>query len=74
MSRNADAYPGRTERMLAPLSLVISAFAPVRDVRRTLTPQLRTDLGPTALVLIDLGLGRNRIGGPQVEWRCNRKG
>ncbi len=54
---------GATQRMLAPLSLVISAFAPVRDVRRTLTPQLRTDRGPTALILVDLGLGRNRIGG-----------
>ena len=54
---------GQSQRMLAPLSLVISAFAPVRDVRRTLTPQLRMDNGPTALVLVDLGLGRNRIGG-----------
>jgi phosphoribosylformylglycinamidine synthase len=54
---------GQPQRMLAPLSLVISAFAPVRDARRTLTPELRSDQGPTALVLIDLGLGRNRIGG-----------
>ena len=39
--------------MVAPLSLIVSAFAPVRDVRRTLTPQLRTDRGDTSLVLID---------------------
>ncbi len=54
---------GRARKMVAPLSLIISAFAPVRDVRRTLTPQLRTDRGETALVLIDLGGGRNRLGG-----------
>ncbi len=53
----------RDRKMLAPLSLIVSAFAPVRDVRRTLTPQLRTDLGPTSLLLIDLGGGRDRLGG-----------
>jgi phosphoribosylformylglycinamidine synthase len=50
-------------KVLAPVSLVVSAFAPVRDVRRTLTPQLRTDRGDSRLLLIDLGRGRNRIGG-----------
>jgi phosphoribosylformylglycinamidine synthase len=35
----------------------------VPDVRASLTPQLRTDLGDTALILIDLGRGRNRMGG-----------
>jgi phosphoribosylformylglycinamidine synthase len=47
----------------APLSLIISAFAPVADVRKTLTPQLRTDKGPTDLILIDLGKGQHRLGG-----------
>ncbi|HKJ09469.1 MAG TPA: phosphoribosylformylglycinamidine synthase, partial [Gammaproteobacteria bacterium] len=47
----------------APLSLIISAFAPVSDVRRTLTPQLRTDQGDSDLVLIDLGKGHNRLAG-----------
>jgi len=47
----------------APLSLIVSAFAPVRDVRRTLTPQLRIDQGDTDLLLIDLGKGRNRLAG-----------
>ncbi len=46
----------------APVSLIVSAFAPVTDVRSTLTPQLRRDLGDTALILIDLGRGRNRLG------------
>lgn len=47
----------------APLSLVITAFAPVTDVRKTLTPQLLTDKGDTVLLLVDLGAGRNRLGG-----------
>ncbi len=53
---------GIARKMVAPLSLIISAFAPVRDVRRTLTPQLRTDQGDTSLWLIDLGAGRHRLG------------
>jgi phosphoribosylformylglycinamidine synthase len=49
-------------RMVAPLSLIVSAFAPVRDVSRTLTPQLRPEID-SVLVLIDLGAGRDRLGG-----------
>ena len=48
--------------VIAPVSLIISAFAPVHDVRRTLTPEL--DLSqPSRLLLIDLGAGQNRLGG-----------
>ena len=47
----------------SPVSLVISGFAPVEDVSKTLTPQLRTDKGATDLILIDLGMGQNRLGG-----------
>ncbi len=47
----------------APMSLIITAFSPVSDVRKTVTPQLRTDLGDTALLLIDLGAGKQRLGG-----------
>jgi phosphoribosylformylglycinamidine synthase len=54
---------GKQQRMVAPLSLIISAFAPVRDVRRTLTPQLRTDAGDTCLLFIDLAAGQQRVGG-----------
>ena len=46
----------------APLSLIISAFAPVEDVSLTLTPELRTDKGDSDLILIDLGKGKNRLG------------
>ena len=47
--------------MTAPLSLIISAFSPVGDIRKTLTPQLCTDQGDTDLILVDLGKGRNRL-------------
>ena len=47
----------------APISLIVSAFAPVRDVRDALTPQLRTDCGETRLLLVDLAAGRARLGG-----------
>jgi phosphoribosylformylglycinamidine synthase len=47
--------------VVSPLSLIVSGFAPVRDVRKTLTPQL--ERGDAALVLIDLGTGKNRLGG-----------
>ncbi|HZR69509.1 MAG TPA: phosphoribosylformylglycinamidine synthase [Burkholderiales bacterium] len=53
---------GAEREVLAPLSLIVSAFAPCEDARRTLTPQLRTDCGDTVLVLVDLGRGRNRLG------------
>jgi phosphoribosylformylglycinamidine synthase len=49
--------------VVAPLSLVVSAFARCEDARATLTPRLRTDLGETELILVDLGRGRNRLGG-----------
>jgi len=54
---------GDEQAVTAPLSLVVSAFAAVNDVRQTLTPQLRTDCGDTELLLIDLGGGKNRMGG-----------
>ncbi|WP_145495749.1 phosphoribosylformylglycinamidine synthase, partial [Yersinia bercovieri] len=48
--------------MTSPLSLVITAFARIEDVRHTVTPQLRTDKGDNALLLIDLGAGHNALG------------
>ena len=54
---------GSDHAVTAPLSLIISAFSPVLDVRQTLTPQLRTDKGDTDLILVDLGQGKNRLGG-----------
>ena len=54
---------GAEKSVTSPLSLIVSGFAPVSDVRRTLTPQLRLDKGATDLILIDLGRGQNRLGG-----------
>ncbi|MDX1574055.1 MAG: phosphoribosylformylglycinamidine synthase, partial [Methylophaga sp.] len=52
---------GDTKAVISPLSLIISAFAPVTDASKTLTPQLRTDRGETQLIYIDLGHGHNRL-------------
>ncbi|NOQ94439.1 MAG: phosphoribosylformylglycinamidine synthase, partial [Methylophaga sp.] len=52
---------GKDKTMTSPLSLIITAFAPVLDVSQTLTPQLKDE--DSVLVLIDLGVGKNRLGG-----------
>jgi phosphoribosylformylglycinamidine synthase len=55
------ADDGSPRQVLAPVSLVVSAFATLDDVRGTLTPQLQP--GDTTLLLVDLGFGRHRLGG-----------
>ncbi len=50
------------QSVTSPLSLIITAFGRVDDVRKTVTPQLRTDKGDTSLILVDLGAGKNRLG------------
>jgi len=47
----------------SPMSLIITAFGRVEDIRKTVTPQLRDDLGNTRLIAIDLSKGKNRLGG-----------
>ncbi|QLE87850.1 phosphoribosylformylglycinamidine synthase [Shewanella sp. Scap07] len=47
----------------SPMSLVITAFGAVQDIRNTVTPELRSDKGDTELLLVDLGNGKNRMGG-----------
>ncbi|HET6593957.1 MAG TPA: phosphoribosylformylglycinamidine synthase, partial [Xanthomonadales bacterium] len=63
---------GAERIMRAPVSLIVSAFAPVSDARRTLTPQIDMACGDSRLLLVDLGNGRNRLGGSafaQVQGR-----
>ncbi|MDQ7977532.1 phosphoribosylformylglycinamidine synthase [Paraburkholderia sp. SARCC-3016] len=65
---NSGNGNGVAKEVVAPVSLIISAFAPVDDVRKHLTPQLRRtdDAGQaldTVLIAIDLGRGKNRMGG-----------
>ncbi|CNL03723.1 phosphoribosylformylglycinamidine synthase [Yersinia frederiksenii] len=63
MSMKTRWQEGDEQReMTSPLSLVITAFARVEDVRHTVTPQLRADKGDNALLLIDLGAGHNALG------------
>ncbi|PIE24916.1 MAG: phosphoribosylformylglycinamidine synthase [Neptuniibacter caesariensis] len=57
-----ESEGGEQKSVTAPMSLIISGFAPVIDTRKTITPQLLTDRGETDLILLDLGNGQNRIG------------
>jgi phosphoribosylformylglycinamidine synthase len=54
---------GINHAVTAPLSLIVSAFAPVVDIRQTLTPELDLRNGETCLIFIDLAGGRQRLGG-----------
>lgn len=51
-----------SKSVTSPVSLIVSSFAPVADIRRSLTPQIQTDAGDTVLILLDLGRGKNRLG------------
>ena len=53
---------GEQKSVISPLSLIVSAFAPVQDVRKTVTPELK-NVKDSVLLLIDLGLGKARMGG-----------
>lgn len=67
---------GVDKAVIAPMSLIVSGFSPVTDVRKVLTPQLRPQQGGSApvLVLIDLGRGQQRMGGAIVEQVYGRFG
>ncbi len=68
-----DAELG-AQRTVAPVSLVTTGFVRVDDVRGALTPQLRLDGGESELWLLDLGAGRNRLGGSALTQAFNRSG
>jgi phosphoribosylformylglycinamidine synthase len=75
LSMQTEWHDGSTpQRTVSPVSLVITGFARVSDVRRTLTPQLRLDRGNSMLWLIDLGAGRDRLGGSALTQVFNRSG
>ena len=65
---------GEDMAVTSPLSLIITAFSPVQDVRKTLTPQLRVDKGDTVLLYIDLGENKNRLGGSILTQVYNQMG
>ena len=56
---------GEKKAVTSPISLVVTAFATTADARKTLTPQLQTDV-PSKLIAIDLGVGKNRMGGSSL--------
>jgi len=60
--------------VISPLSLIITAFSPVNDVRRTLTPQIIVDAENTSLLYIDLGQNKNRMGGSILAQTYNSIG
>ena len=64
---------GEDKAVVSPVSLVVTGFAPVADVRRTLTPEIRADRA-NRLFLIDLGFGRNRLGGSALAQVHNATG
>ena len=75
LSMKTAWHDGDVQReVTSPLSLVVTAFSPVEDVRKTVTPQLRTDLGETDLLLLDLGFGKNRLAGSALAQVFNCTG
>jgi len=65
---------GQTRKVTSPVSLIISAFASIDDVRGTLTPQLDNQTADTSLLLIDLGRGSQRMGGSILSQVLNQSG
>ncbi len=65
---------GEERSVTSPVSLVISAFAPVEDARRAVTPMLQSYAGDTVLLAVDLGGGRNRLGGSALMQVFGRLG
>ncbi|MCC7458633.1 MAG: phosphoribosylformylglycinamidine synthase [Nitrospira sp.] len=72
-TRWADA-DGKTQQVTAPVSLIVTAFAALDDVRGTLTPQLQTTEKDTTLILIDLGAGKRRMAGSILAQTVNQFG
>ncbi len=56
----------------SPLSVVITACSPVKDIRKTITPELNTTIKDTKLLLIDLGAGNNRLGASSLAQVYNQ--
>jgi phosphoribosylformylglycinamidine synthase len=65
-------HEGQVKKVLSPVSLIVTAFVTLDDVRGTLTPQLQP--GDTTLILIDLGQGKNRMAGSMLAQVLNQFG
>ena len=64
---------GREKRVTSPVSVNVTAYAPVADIRKTLTPRLQR-LEDSTLLLVDLGMGNNRLGGSALAQVTGRTG
>ena len=64
---------GVQKSVVSPLSLIISAFAPVQDVRKTVTPDIKP-VADSVLLLVDLGFGKARMGGSALSQVWNDLG
>lgn len=65
---------GQTKKVTSPVSLIITGFAAIDDVRTTLTPQLNAEVEDSTLVLIDLGRGKMRMGGSIIGQVLSQSG
>ena len=75
LSMSTTWHDGPGERkVVSPVSLVVTAFAPVEDARLSQVPMLRTDIGESSLLLVDLGYGANRLGGSALALSHQRLG
>ncbi|MGL4616051.1 MAG: phosphoribosylformylglycinamidine synthase, partial [Shewanella sp.] len=61
--KTAWQQAGTNKTVTSPMSLIITAFGVVQDIRKTVTPELRRDKGDTSLLFVDLGNGQHRLGG-----------
>jgi len=73
-AETGDAGEATPQQTVSPVSLIVSAFARVRDVRRALTPQIVSDAGESDIWLLDLGGGCNRLGGSSLLQAFGRRG
>ena len=71
-----DQESGETKAVTAPVTVVISAFAPVQQVKNTWTPALRRleDVGETVLMFVDLAMGKQAMGGSAFAQACGQLG
>jgi phosphoribosylformylglycinamidine synthase len=72
MRTNWQDSQGKDHKQVSPLSLMVTGFASVEDVRQTVTPDLKSS--ESALLLIDLGAGKNRLGGSTFAQVYNQVG
>ena len=75
MSMKTSWLDNKEEKaVISPVSLILTAFAPVFDARKTLTPTLNRNLKESGLIYIDLGLGKNRLGASSFNLVFNEVG